>query len=317
MKRRLLLIGSGAMGSLHARVIQESGVAQLAGLVEKNEKVGRAAAERFDTTAYTDIPDLGKYDGVIIAAPTEFHFEIAKIVLESGTPLLIEKPISDSWQRTEEILASAAETGTPLMCGLLERFNPAVMTALAMVDEPHYFSAVRHSPYAPRIRTGVAWDLLIHDVDLACRLFESEATRTTGLTTTFHPQSVLGADDVAEAVLSFGPDQIAHVSASRTSQRKIRTITIQDSDKLIEADLLRRDVTVYRHVSDQAADSDGRGYRQQTVIEIPELVSNTEPLRAQLDRFLGLINGSVDLDEERRSIAPAHKAVDALKNLLD
>ncbi|MEQ1735403.1 MAG: gfo/Idh/MocA family oxidoreductase, partial [Rhodoglobus sp.] len=71
---------------------------------------------------------------------------------------------------------------------------------------------------------------------------------------------------------------------------------------------------VYRHVSDQAVTDDGRGYRHQTVIEIPELVTAQEPLAAQLEHFVGLIAGSVDADAERASIIPSHRVIDALKN---
>ena len=38
-----------------------------------------------------------------------------------------------------------------------------------MVEAPCYVRAERHSPYASRIRTGVGWDLLVHDVDLVVR----------------------------------------------------------------------------------------------------------------------------------------------------
>ena len=37
-----------------------------------------------------------------------------------------------------------------------------------------------------------------------------------------------------------------------------------------------------------------------------------EPLATQLDRFLDVIEGKVDADEERRSILPAHRVVDSV-----
>ena len=119
----------------------------------------------------------------------------------------------------------------------------------------------------------------------------------------FHPSSVPGAEDVAEAVLSYPGGRVAHISASRVGQRKIRTMSIHDLDKLIEVDLLRRDVTIYRHVSDQPADAEGRGYRQQTVIEIPELLTSREPLAAQLDALHELL-GHVARERLLHDLAP-------------
>ena len=39
-------------------------------------------------------------------------------------------------------------------------------TAVEIARDPLHVSTTRHSPYAERIRTGVASDLLIHDIDL-------------------------------------------------------------------------------------------------------------------------------------------------------
>jgi len=127
----------------------------------------------------------------------------------------------------------------------------------------------------------------------------------------FRSESGEEFEDVAEAVLTFSNGAVASSSASRIGQRKIRTMSIAQETSTIELDLLRRDVTLYRHVTHDAG-ADGQGYRQQTIIEIPELVTNREPLAAQLDRFLDLMNGAVDLKEERETILPAHRVVDRL-----
>ena len=59
----------------------------------------------------------------------------------------------------------SGKSDVPLLCGLLERFNPAIMTAMSVVERPRHVTAVRHSPYVARIGTGVSSDLMIHDVD--------------------------------------------------------------------------------------------------------------------------------------------------------
>ena len=311
---RILLVGAGTMGSLHARVIAQSASTTLARVVDGREDVGRGLAERYDAAWSPELGDLSDVDAVVIAASTEAHYDLALAVLEQDRPVLVEKPVADGLVKTLEIIALSETRGIPMTCGLLERFNPAVVTARALMDDPKFITATRHSPYAPRIRTGVSWDLLVHDVDLASIMLGGEPTSVRGVLGQFHPMSVPGAEDVAEAVLTFDGGRVAHVSASRVGQRKIRTMSIHDLDKLIEVDLLRRDVTIYRHVSDQPADAEGRGYRQQTVIEIPELMSAQEPLAAQLDHFVKLIDGTVDADEERRSLIPAHSIVETLKN---
>jgi predicted dehydrogenase len=308
--KRIILVGAGTMGSHHARVISQSPDATLTVLVDPRETVGRAVAERFGATWAPELPSLDNVDGVVIAAATEAHYPLAMQVISEQTALLVEKPVADSLLRTEEILAAADALNLPFMCGLLERYNPAIMTARTMLDSPFHITATRHSPYAARIRTGVAWDLLVHDVDLAITLMGTKPLSVDARLGFFHPGSEADAEDVAETLLEFSGGGIAQISASRVGQRKIRKVSIYQQDRLIELDLLRRDVTVYHHISENSADGEGRGYKQQTVIEIPEMVTSQEPLTTQFQRFLGIIDGTVDAAAERLSILPSHRVID-------
>jgi predicted dehydrogenase len=306
---RVALIGAGNMGSHHARVIAQSDRAELAYLIDPREDIGRDVAARYGATWLPELPTLADIDAVVVAAATEAHHPLAMQVLGQDRPLLIEKPVADSLLRTREILDEAEKRDLPFMCGLLERYNPAVLTARALIDDPIHVVATRHSPYAPRIRTGVAWDLLVHDVDLAINIIGSAPTSVDATLGFFHPESNPLAEDVAETVLGFEGGAIAHVSASRIGQRKIRQLSIYEVDRLVEVDLLRRDVVIYRHVSENSVD-DGRGYRQQTVIEIPEMTSSQEPLTTQFIRFLDIIDGKADAAEERATIAPSHEVIE-------
>ncbi|MGH3519286.1 MAG: Gfo/Idh/MocA family protein [Haloechinothrix sp.] len=333
---RIALIGTGTMGTLHARVIAQHDRSKLVRVIEPREGAGRAVADRWGADWSPELYSLSDVDAVVLAAATEMHHRLALEVLRQGKPVLIEKPIAGNLEHTKEILVVATERDVPLMCGLVERYNPAVLTALALVDEPVHVMARRHSPYAPRVRTGVAWDLLVHDVDIAIQFFGGVLPeRVAGAVGYSHPASAVDAEDTVEALMSFpgglecasragglecasragGLESasraggLAAVSASRLGQHKVRSLVVSELDRSVEIDLLRRDVTIYRHVSHDAATPDGLGYRQQTIIEIPELVSAREPLAAQWDRFLNLIDGTVDLAAERASILPAHQVV--------
>lgn len=307
---RVALIGAGSMGSLHARVLAQSQRCELVTIVEPDRAAGQRVAERWEARWLPELDDLSGVDAVVLASATETHYPLATSVLESGTPLLVEKPVCADLADTEKVIELSGRLDVPVMCGFVERYNPAVLTALSLVDRPVHLAAARHSPFVPRIRTGVGWDLLVHDIDIAIRcLGGTEPERVSSGVGFFHPDASPQAEDVVEAVLRFDGGALATVSASRVGQRKVRTLTITEVERLIEVDLLRRDVTIYRHVSAEAATPDGRGYRQQTIIEIPELVTASEPLASQLDRFLDLATGVADAEAERRSILPAHRVV--------
>lgn len=303
------LIGCGAMGANHARVVATAPDTRLALVVDPDERTGRAVAERYGSRWAPRPDDLSGMHAAVVAAPTEHHLPLALDVIAAGLPLLVEKPVCASLAETEQVVSASARAGLPLQCGLLERFNPAVMVALKMIGEPRYARAERHSPYAPRIKTGVAWDLLVHDVDLIVQVFGGTDPTNVDLSVgLFHPSSLPGTQDVVEATMRFGNGGIASASASRIGQRKVRSLCIQGLDVMIEVDLLRRGVTAYRHTVLEGGET-GSGFRQATEMEVPEIIG-AEPLVTQLAHFVKLVRGQVDADAERASILPAHRIVD-------
>ena len=131
MTLRLALVGCGSMGLNHARVIATGPRTDLATIIDPDETVGRAVAERYGATWAPDLDGLAEVDAAVIAAPTEHHpagparhrGRAAAPGREAGLPV---------GRRHRGGRRGLREAGTPLMCGLLERFNPAVMVAIAM-----------------------------------------------------------------------------------------------------------------------------------------------------------------------------------------
>ena len=305
---RVGLIGAGNMGALHARTIFNNASTELAWVCDPEEKIGAGIATKY-SSRYIQEPDLAAVDAVVIAAPTQFHFNIGSEIISAGLPLLLEKPLANSLQEVSALIDQSARQGSPLMCGLLERFNPAVRTAFDLCRDPIHFKSVRHSPMTARIVTGVTGDLLIHDIDLALTLFGEMPTKVQGFTDSVDNS----VEDIVEALLNFGSGRVGSLSASRRSQRKVRSISIAEDERLIEVDLLRQDITIYKHVFESITDEE-IGYRQQTIIDIPMLHHHGEPLMLQLDHFVSLIYGRHDVDIERSRIIGPHQVInDVLK----
>jgi predicted dehydrogenase len=306
-RTRIAVIGAGLMGSMHARVASQSPDAELSCIVDPDELAGAPLADRFRTRWVPKLDDLGPFDAVIVASPTETHVEWGRNALAAGKPVLIEKPLSDDIAETGSLIGEARRRGVPLTCGLLERFNPAVMTAMTIIEEPIHITSVRHSPYANRIATGVGYDLLIHDIDLVLRLMDANPIDLRSQLGHCHPKSAAHAEDVAEVSMHFDTGCVASLSASRVSQRKLRILNVAELDRLVEIDLFRRDVTVYRHVGAELIESASGGYRQQTVIDIPALTTANEPVAGQFAHFLALAGGTADAEAELASLEAPHR----------
>lgn len=308
---RIALVGAGAMGSNHARVIAESDVAELGVVIDIDEERARTLGARLGCPAATGIDAASSCDAAVVATPTALHLPHARQLLDSGKPLLVEKPIAPALAETEELVAASQRSGTPLMCGFVERFNPVVTTVLGLLtDTPVHIVTLRHSPQTPRSTLTVVLDLLIHDIDLAIRYAGgASVTRVTAATA---PADTHVAE-VADCIVRFSPETVATLSASRASQRKVRTHMIETADAMYDVDLLRQDVTVYRHRSHEARLRDGLSYRAETVVDIPFVRHGGEPLALQLRHFVRLLEGAVDVEDERASILPPHRVAAAVE----
>ena len=119
------LIGLGAMGRHHARVLREiDGVDLVAVADPAGDPHGVAGA----LPVLQDVQALiaAGIDTAVVAVPTVYHEAIALALAEAGVHALIEKPIADTSAAGERIVAAFASQGLVGAVGHIERFNPAL-----------------------------------------------------------------------------------------------------------------------------------------------------------------------------------------------
>lgn len=73
-------------------------------------------------------------DGVVIATPNHLHAEHAIMCLAAGVPVLIEKPLADTLENADRIVAAETSTGVPVLVGHHRRHNPIVQRVKAEID---------------------------------------------------------------------------------------------------------------------------------------------------------------------------------------
>lgn len=306
------LLGAGTMGANHARVIAEHGGTHLRTVVDADLARARRLAGQHGAIAAQDVDALRGCDAVVIASSTETHVPLALQLLGLGMPLLIEKPISTSLAEVRLVCDEAVQARLVLCCGFVERFNPVIQATRQFLDsEPFHTIALRHSPSVPRMATSVIYDLLIHDIDLAVQLHKTAEIERVGASS--WPRGDADGEAV-DCTVQFRSGAIATMSASRVSQRKIRSMQIFTEALLLDLDLLRSDLTVYRNVRQDQPDP--LTYRAETVIDIPFIRHAGEPLALQLDHFLNLLDGRLDPNEEIRAIVTPHELAVAVASQL-
>lgn len=317
---RIAVVGAGSMGALHARSIASSDRAQLTQVIDVDQRRATDVAGRHGALALGAASPIDA-DAVIVAAPTTLHVDLATNLLARGIPVLVEKPLAPDSAGVRRIITAARTHDTPLMCGFVERFNPVVVTAAEMIDGPFvHWVSVRHSPPAGRATSHVATDLLIHDVDLALRLHgtnpidllpDLDDPRLPMVTGAVGRPGDPLAGEVADCTIVMDDGAVATMSASRIGQRKVREVRVMTEDALYELDLLRHDITIYRHV-DHGPGLRDASYRSETVVEVPFVRAHQEPLASQLDHFIDLVVGDADPVSEIAGMWMPHQLMDDL-----
>src|SRR3954471_17066843 len=100
-KQRLVVVGPGLMGLKHIELILKNPRCELAGIVTPEREVFNDVGERLNVPLFHDLEDCLTDlapDGVIISSPNEFHYDQACLCVERGFPVLIEKPITATYQ---------------------------------------------------------------------------------------------------------------------------------------------------------------------------------------------------------------------------
>ena len=95
---KIAVVGVGALGRHHARILSTLDSVELIGVAEKDVEMGRSIAEACGCAHVTDFHDLlGDVDAVTIAVPTSAHLAVAGDCLQAGLPVMVEKPIAVSY----------------------------------------------------------------------------------------------------------------------------------------------------------------------------------------------------------------------------
>jgi predicted dehydrogenase len=261
---RVAVIGVGALGRHHARILSELNNVELVAVADSQAARGQEIAAKHQTrwvADYRELLDKQLVDAVSVVVPTVAHRDVAGAFLERGIPVLVEKPLAGSVTQARELVDLASKSNVLLQVGHIERFNPAFQAAQSVIRSPKYLRCERASTYTFRSTDiGVVLDLMIHDIDLVLSLVKSPLRRCEAFGI-----GVMGRnEDAAQARLYFENGCIADLTASRISPVVSRSMTAWSATGCVTVDMHQREVKWY---------SQGDGLRHGT----PPLVRAAQP----------------------------------------
>lgn len=276
---RVGVVGTGALGSHHARVFAAAPGARLETVFDVDPVKAKGVGEPFGASV---APDLAAFiesvDAAVVAVPTAAHAEVAARLLDASRHVLVEKPITSSLEDAERLVRLAGEKGVVLQVGHVERFNPA-SEALRRIGTPRFVEVHRLSPFPNRsLDIDVILDLMIHDLDLLVALDKSKPVQIDAVGVPVLTDRV----DIANVRIRFESGLIANLTASRVSAEKIRKFRVFGSRLYASCDFLTRQAQIAKLVVGEG----GAPEIRMESIGAPPGDPESEPLRRQALAFV-------------------------------
>jgi myo-inositol 2-dehydrogenase/D-chiro-inositol 1-dehydrogenase len=129
----LALVGAGRMGRMHLRALHpadgRTAAVRVTDVVEPTV-TGREALRDSGYRLHVTLADLlgaRRPGGILVAAPTDRHTQVARTALAAGIPVLCEKPAGLTWREIEETGRLASRRGVALQVAYWRRFVPAMV----------------------------------------------------------------------------------------------------------------------------------------------------------------------------------------------
>jgi predicted dehydrogenase len=206
-----------------------------------------------------------RFEAVFVCTPPALHVPQARLALEAGCDVFVEKPLSDRLEGVDELLNLAERKQRLLMVGLCMRFHGGLMRVKQLLDSGTIgrLVALRSvlGVYLPDLRPGVDYrntyiaqpgggvtlDYL-HEIDMAQWMVGTPVSQVVGFTGKLSNLE-MQSDDTAEMLLRFDNGTIAEVHLNVFRRPKERRAEFMGTEGTIIVEYANWDqstVQIYR-----------------------------------------------------------------------
>ncbi len=291
VNRNIAVIGCGYWGKNLVRNFAELGALHTI-CDTAPEVLNQFAAIYPDVNRQTELEPVltnPEIKGVVISAPANFHYTIAKQALLAGKDIFVEKPLALKVEEGQEIVELAEKHGRVLLVGHLLGYHPAVVKLKEMVDRGElgkiqYVYSNRLNLGKFRTAENILWSFAPHDISVILLLLGKMPQEVSA-----HGGSYLQPDiaDITVTTMSFSGGVSAHIFVSWLHPYKEQKfVVVGDKGMALFDDGKPEDkLLVYNHQIDWVEGSPVPHPREAQVIKI----SLEEPLKIECQDFLNCI----------------------------
>lgn len=311
------VLGAGHLGKIHLRLLNQSSKYELVGFYDPCKENAAKVAEEFGYKPFDSIQELiDSVDVVDIVTPTLSHYDCAVQAIQSKKHIFLEKPISNTVEEAEHIIALANQYEVKGQVGHVERFNPAFKAVKDKIHNPMFIETHRLAEFNPRgTDVPVVLDLMIHDIDAILSVVKSPVKEIHATGTAV----ISDSPDIANARIEFENGCVANVTSSRISMKNMRKARFFQKDAYISVDYLDKicEVVKMKDAPEIPGDFDlilqnAEGVKKQIYFDNPKVETNNAILE-ELETFADAIQNNttpvVTLEDGTAALRVAHEII--------
>jgi predicted dehydrogenase len=295
----IAVVGTGDWGANLVRNFAAVKGGRLAMLCDSDaDRLGRARARHPDARACTDAREVAAAADIhaaVVSASAISHYPLARLLLEAGKDVYVEKPLTLKVEHAEELVRLARDKNRVLMVGHLLLYHPAVQYLKRLVDEGSlgdvlYIYSQRVNLGKVRTDENALWSFAPHDLSVILHLLEDEPVDVVARGSAFLQGKI---EDVVFVDLRFPNGKLAHVHVSWLDPHKLRKFTVVGSQKMAVFDDMEASekIRIYDKGVDRAGEivpyGDALTVRSGDIL-IPK-ISLQEPLKIECQHFVDCV----------------------------
>ncbi len=251
----VLIAGCGSIGKRHARVLDSLGVRDVRACDPVPEQRESLLAQVPTVRMYESYAEglRDRPDTALICTPPWLHIPMAAQAIHAGCHVLSEKPLSDTAEGIDDLIALAEEEHKKVMVGLCFRYHAGLVKAKGYLDLGRVGRLVSvralMGEHLPDVRPdyrdlfsakhGGAFDLM-HDIDLAIWYASQPVRQVYSLHGTYSDLGI-EAPDVVEILMGFQDRCLASVHLDFFQRPRRRQIELIGTDGVILVEFARWD----------------------------------------------------------------------------
>src|SRR2546425_4176908 len=135
---KIAIVGCGKIADSHASEIQRIKGCEIVGVCDQEPLMAQQLSERFRVKQhFADLRELlskARPDVVHVTTPPQSHFAIAKLCLESGCHVYVEKPFTLYENEARELIAFANENKRKITAGHDDQFGHAARRMRVLIQ---------------------------------------------------------------------------------------------------------------------------------------------------------------------------------------